>query len=487
MSMDSPPRAPERLSTGCKGLDRVLGGGLFQGQVYVIAGAPGSGKTILANQMAYAAARRGEKVLYVTLMAESHAQILWQLSGFSFFDPALTGTQVRYLNAYVQLETSLEALRDLLRESVRQSKASLLVLDGVVSAELRARSETEYKRFVQDLQSWCGMVGCAAVLLTSAGADEATRPEYTMVDGVVLLQAVPAGMRRVRQVRVCKLRGSAFLEGDHCYDITPDGVGVYPRLEALLRAPSRSHESTSVTTGVPGLDALTDGGVESDSTTMVLGSSGSGKTIVGMQFLVAGARLGERCLHFGFYEDEAALARKGERLGLGWTKLVRDGNIRIVWQPAAEHHIDKLADRLLDHVTAIDARRVVIDGLVGFKNAAVEPGRLGPFFTVLSNELRARKVTTIITDETKDLLVRRAHSPTGGLSALCENIVFLCQVEARGEVERLLSVLKVRCSGHTRRFHRVEVAAGGLRVLGPVPGDGSFSVTQPNVEADPEG
>jgi circadian clock protein KaiC len=482
---NEPTQKPERLSTGVAGLDRVLGGGFFHGQVYVLAGAPGSGKTILANQMAYAAASAGKRVVYATLMAESHAQILWQLSGFDFFAPELAGERIQYMNAFSQLESGgLAALRDLLRDSVRRAQASLLIIDGVVSAELLARSETDYKRFVQDLQSWCALMGCTVVLLTSAGDNDTTRPEHTMVDGLVIMQARSAGMRRVRQLRVAKLRGTAFLEGDHVYDISTVGLQVYPRLEALLRAsPRSSDESHVVTSGIPGLDALLGGGIESDTITMALGTSGSGKTIAGMQFLMAGARQGERGLLFGFYEDDAALERKASRLEMPWKEDRRAGLIDVAWQPAAEQHMDLLADRLLERLAATGAKRLFIDGMVGFKEAAVEPARVGTFFHVLCNELRARQVTTFVTDETRDLLVRRAQSPTEGLSALCENILFLCQVEVRARVQRLLCVMKVRCASHARSFHEVEVGSGGLRLLGPAPSDGSLLVTQAPPEA----
>lgn len=476
----SPTQTTERVSTGDAGLDRVLGGGLFPGQVYVVSGAPGSGKTILASQMAYAAAARGRAVVHATLMAESHAQILWQLSGFDFYDKERAGREVRYLNVYTHLESGgLDSLRDALRGTVREANAALLILDGVVSAELLSRSEGEYKRFVQDLQSWCGMFGCTVLLLSSSGDGDAARPEHTMVDGILLLRTRVAGMRRMRELQITKLRGTRFLEGDHVYDISAAGLRVYPRIEALLRGDPRAAEaSTTVPTGVQGLDAMLGGGVEVGSTSFVLGTSGAGKTLLGMQFLEAGARAGEPGLLFGFYEDASVLDRKATRLGLDWAKHVAEGRIEIVWQPPAEQQLDMLAHRLLQAIERVGARRLFLDGLVGFKEAAFDPERVGPFFAVLTNELRSRGVTTVVSDETRDLLVRDARSPTEGLSALCENILFLCQVESRGEVQRLLNVLKVRCSGHARRFHHLEIGRGGLRVVGPAPTDGTVQVTQ---------
>lgn len=77
-----------RTETGVPGLDTVLNGGFVEGGVYIVQGDPGSGKTILANQVCYRHVERGGRVLYVTLLAESHARLLQQLKTLSFFNEA---------------------------------------------------------------------------------------------------------------------------------------------------------------------------------------------------------------------------------------------------------------------------------------------------------------------------------------------------------------------------------------------------------------
>lgn len=136
-------------------------------------------------------------------------------------------------------------------------------------------------------------------------------PEHTMVDGIIDLSSERFQMRNMRCLTVTKLRGGAFLEGQHSYLITSDGLAVYPRTEARLAPGGAAPSSERVTTGVRNLDGALGGGIVARSTTLLLGSSGAGKTVMGLQFLAEGARRGEKCLHFGFYEPLASVLITG--------------------------------------------------------------------------------------------------------------------------------------------------------------------------------
>ena len=457
----------ERVATGVEGLDRILGGGLVRNSIFMLCGRPGAGKTILSNQVAFAHARAGGSVVYATLLAETHGRMISQLSPLSFFDKALIGSKLKYLSAYEAItEGGLDALLKLVQSMVRDQRASLLVLDGMVTAEGLARSPVEYKKFISSLQTWVAMVECTVLFVTSGGLTADVAPEHTMVDGIIELSSERFRMRNLRTISVNKMRGAAFLEGQHSYLITDDGLRVFPRLEAVLDVGRRPPASRRVATGVPGLDDVLKGGIVSESTTLLLGSSGAGKTVLGLQFLTEGARRGEKCLYFGFYEPPSQLIAKADRLGFDFSSLIDGGNLFVKWFRPAEIQIDALVHSLLEIVRERKVERLFIDGFVGFRSTSINE-RISSVFSAVSDELVAHGVTTVISDETRELFVQEIEVPTPNVSAIFHNILFVRHVEVGAELLRLLSVMKTRDSDADRRLWRYEIEDGGARVIAP--------------------
>jgi circadian clock protein KaiC len=455
---------PPRVPTGITGLDEVLSGGLFRAGVYIVRGVPGVGKTILGNQLAFHHVRAGGRAIYATLLSESHGRLLAFMQTMSFFDRGAIGTKLQYLNGYGAVESEgLPGLLKLLRGIVRESRASLLVVDGMITASALAESEVQFKKFVQELQTWIEVIGCTVLLLTGAREAELL-PEYTMVDGIIELEYPAIGARRVRELTVTKLRGSAFVEGRHTYDITSDGISVFPRVEARFgRRPQAGVQDGRADLGDPQLDAMVAGGLARASATLLIGSSGAGKTILGLQFLAAGLARGERALHFGFYEDPAITVSSGDRFGFGFGEAIRDGRLECVWLPMAEGILDRIGDYLVTAVERTRAVRVVVDGLQAFRNAA-HAERLAGVWGALAQELRSRGVTMMIMAETPELVAQRLEVPVPGMSAAVDNILFMRQLEAGAEIRLEMGVLKTRDRAHVRSVAPYQVTARGIRV-----------------------
>lgn len=464
---DTPSGILTRVPTGLPGLDDILMGGLFKGAIYIVRGSPGAGKTIFANQLCFEAVRQGRRATYVTVLAETHARMLAQMRGLSFFDSAAVGDHIKYVNAYSTVESDgIPGLLKLLRNVVREQKAELLILDGMLTVAGLASSEIDYKKFLNELQTWIGMLGCTVVLLTSGEAAE-TRAEHTMVDGIIEFTSEFDAARMLRRIRVLKFRGSAFREGFHSYAITDAGVRLYPRLESRHPAiPAAYAGPEQLSFGVEGLDRMTRGGLRRKTTTLVLGPSGSGKTVLGLHFLSAGYSRGESTLLFGFFEGPQALADKGDRLGMNTSKALADGRLRVVRHTVGASSIDALGEDLLFHVDQTKATRVFVDGLSGLKDLPDRP-RLAGFWAALSDELSLRGASTFFSEETRELFVQEIQIPTGGVSASFHNILFLRSVERRGELTRLVSVMKVRDGGHDRRLYEFDIGDKGMVVQGP--------------------
>lgn len=455
----------QRLVTGIEGLDDLLKGGLIAGAAYIVQGRPGSGKTILANQLAFNHVASGGRVLVATLLSESHERLFQYLSTLSFYDAAKIGDQIQFLSAFDTLDQEgLEAVVRLLRGEIARHGASLLIIDGLLNARSRAETVLDTKKFIFELQAHAAFAGCTLVLLTSTHLEDDS-PEHTMVDGVIELGEDLHGARAVRRIQLRKTRGSGALSGLHECEITADGLKVFPRLEALYSRPSGTGSETfaRVGSGVACLDRLLQGGLAQSSVTLVMGPSGSGKTSLGLSFL--GASTAEAPgLHFGFYESASRLRMKGAALGLDFPAMERDGALHLAWQPTTEGLLDDVGARLLRQVDQRGIKRVLIDNLGAFTRLATRPERLNEFFRALMGELRARDVTVMATWEMRDLFGSEINAPAPELSSIVDNLLLMRFVELESELRRVLSVLKVRDSGYDPSLREVVIGEAGMEL-----------------------
>ena len=456
-----------RLPTGIAGLDEILHGGLLKAGVYLVRGAPGAGKTVLANQICFHHASSGGKAAYVTLLAESHGRMLENLAEFSFYRAEMVPATVYYVSAFTALkDRGLPGVTALLAAEIRERKVQLLVLDGLVTASEAAGSVQELKLFVSELQVYSALMGCTILLLNSVSSHEHVTPEQTMVDGILRLRHELVGSRHERTLEVVKFRGSATIDGSHAMQISEDGISVSPRLEA-----SRTTEVEQLTgdaalsAGVPGFDSLSHaGGYPPASVTAVAGASGSGKTLLGLHF-VGQATAQEPALLFGFYESPAVLVKIAASFGLDLEALRKQRALEIIWQPYGLLGLDELAYRLLRAVERIRCKRLFIDGLGGFLSARAFEERGTSFLAALSNELRRLGTTTLVAVESDDPRGFAVPLAGHGISAMADNVVRLRIQEQEGLVRRLVSMGKVRGSRLDLSLRELTLTDAGLFVV----------------------
>lgn len=457
-------RTRDRLRTGVRGLDEILGGGLLSGAIYALAGGSGAGKTVISNQIAYHRARQDDSTLFVTLMTESHGRMLENLEDMEFFEPALAGSRVIYISGHGSLlEGGLSGLLEMIEAEIRRRNPSLLIIDGTCAAA-RAGTGAEFRAFINRLRASLELRPCTG-LLSLRDPRIGDDGLYSLADGVLVLSDRVVGARSVRRFTVDKYRGSSHLGGEHEFVIDRRGATFYPRIESrpISRASEGPPSSGPRGFGIAGLDRMLHGGLAPASATELLGAPGSGKTLLGLSFLCAGADQGERGLYLGLYETPQALVPHGEGIGLPLGRHRDAGRVELVWHPAAEGSVDAILGDLLQHVEERDIQRVVIDGYDGLRAASAFPERVAGALSATNHELRGRGASVLITVEGS--VIGPPVIPPQPTSALVENAMALRYAEVDSQLRRLVSIIKVRGSAYDPTIRELRISEQGIEIL----------------------
>jgi circadian clock protein KaiC len=455
----------ERVSTGNTRLDEVLGGGLVADAITLIVGVPGTGKTLLAEQCLFALATQERPGLYLSTVSEPLDKLLRYGQSLDFFDTASVGQSVFYedLGEAVHrqgLDGALECV-DLL---VKTHHPGIVVIDSFKALKAFAADEAEFRRFLHVLAGRFSVLALTSLWVGEYElGDSMESPEFAVADCVIALETKRTSERSVRYLSVRKQRGSNFLSGDHVYRLTPGGLNVFPRLADARDSsvPARSDERTS--TGIAALDEALEDGYWRGSTTLIVGPTGAGKTLMGLHFVYAGASRDEPGIFVTLQENRTQLTRISDRFG--WS--IDDPMVTVMDRSPVDIYIDELIYELLERIRATGARRVVIDSLNDLSAAAVEETRLREFLYSLVQRCAQLGVSLMFTHVTVELLCVTALSEFG-MSHIADNVILLQHVRDGSHMKRALSVLKARGSSHTAAVRQFEIADDGITLGEPL-------------------
>ncbi|HWU97449.1 MAG TPA: ATPase domain-containing protein, partial [Oxalicibacterium sp.] len=390
-------------------------------------------------------------------------------SNFSFYDEKMIGDQIIFHGAYSSLaKGGLREFLKLITSSLASQKPTMLIVDGFRSVRNASPSDLDLSEFMHMLNALVGSMGCTALLLSPVEGN-APESENTLVDGLIELSQYEHDMRQIREVKVFKMRGANHLLGKHSFEVTPNGIEMYPRLETVAgnKNAAASASTEYLSCGVPSWDRVIGGGVIRASVTNLLGSPGVGKTSMALHFIYEGLRNQENCLIVGFYESPARLIEKAKKLGLDLPPYIQNNQLQIMWHLPLEILVDRLASNILENVNQRGVTRLVIDGVDSMRNIAMHPDRAPSFMIALVNELRIRGVTTFVTEQ---LPYFKESIPvaSSSSSALYENIMLLEFVEHDDVHYRQLSVLKLRENGYDNANHLMIISDSGVTVDGHI-------------------
>lgn len=458
-----------QLDTGVPGLDEILGGGLPEFSFNIIAGGPGCGKTTMAHQFVFANATRKRPAVYFTVLGESPIKMLRYQQQYTFFDPTKLKGAVRFVNlSHVVLDRDLNAVLDVIVQEVEKTHPSIVVVDSFRTA-LRKRgdlTEMDVQFFVQQLAlhltSWE-----ATTFLIGEYVEVEVRenPVFTVADGILWLSQVAERNSVVRKMQIIKLRGQASVPGLHTFRITGDGLQAFSRTLGLGARKGRPAQRPRLSLGIPELDAMMGGGIPLGDSLLVAGASGTGKSVLGTSFIAEGLRHGEKGIMAVFEEKPEDVKRRAKNLGQDLATAERDGRLKILYLRPLDLSVDESLQAILDAVKELDAKRLVIDSLVGFE-MALAPGFRTDFRESLyrmMTSVTGAGVTVLNTVELDESFTEFRFSHYM-VSFLADDILRLRYVDLDGVLRRILTVVKMRDSQHSKDIREYEITKKGVVV-----------------------
>ena len=473
--LTSNPIELTRCSSGCPGLDDVLGGGFPSGHFYLIEGEPGTGKTTLALQFVQEGLRRGEKPLYVTL-SESKEELLMtaaahglNLDGLEMLELKPSEQDLRPEGQYTVFHPAEVELNDRVQTitaEVNRQKPRRLVIDALSEVRMLAKDPLRYRRQILSLKQY--LPGdCTVLLLDDRTSRYAELELHSIVHGVITLERLQREYGKTRRrIEVTKLRGSAFREGYHDYVIERGGVSVFPRLVASEHIDDGGRE-TPASSGIPELDQLVGGGLDRGTSTLLIGPAGCGKTSIALRWLTTAAENGESGAAFIFEETISTLLGRADGLGMKMRPQLKSGRIRIDHLDPAEMSPGEFVEKVRTCVEDERIRFVVIDSLNGFLQAMPGEQFLALHLHELLTYLNNRGIVTLMVLAQMGMIGAAMQTPID-VSYLADNIVVLRYFEVRGEVRQAISMIKKRSGSHEHTIRELRLEPGHIRVGAPL-------------------
>ena len=454
----------ERLKTGNSNLDEVLHGGFLANTINVVMGAPGTGKTILAEQLVFANATADSPVLYLTTLSEPLDKFIQHGQSYVFFDSARVGETVFYEDLGMMVRgRGISALAEVVSELLTERKPRLIVIDSFKALNELIETPQERRTILFDLASVLTAYMCTTFLVGEYANEMMTDlPEFAIADSILLLLKHATGVREQRFLRVEKLRGSGSTPGMHAFSISQEGIELFPRLLTPEVSPIYTANLDRVNTGVAGLDDMVEKGFWRGTTTLVAGPTGSGKTIIGLHFIREGVLNNEPGVYVGFQENPVQLSRVMRHFGWDPEALLKNEAFELMYRSPVELQLDSVAYELFSRVREGLVKRVVIDAIGDLKKGSADAQRFSDFMYALTQWFATENVTCLLLYELHNLFDTPQISDEE-ISNMSDNIVLLYFTRGK-EMARTIRIIKTRASGHDHREHKLEITSTGVSV-----------------------
>jgi circadian clock protein KaiC len=467
------------IKTGIKGLDSILLGGIPRTNVIVLQGVTGSGKTLMGMEFIYRGITEYNEPGLIVVFETSPDKLIRDAAAFGWNLNELQQQkklQIIFTSPQV-FDQEVRSPDSLLLETATEMGAQRIFVDGIgLFNYVLTNSDPiggKYRELLQQLMESLNRENLTAILALELGdtADSVAKAEMAdfLADTVIHLQRERHGRRMQRSLEIVKSRGQDYETGEHTLQISSGkGMEVFRRVQAPLRDHSSQPSSSTKRSiiGVAAVDTLIGGGIFDGSTTMVVGVSGVGKTVLSTQILREGAlRQKTRGLLISLDEHPAQILRNAQTLGLDLDAQVKDGTIQIMFESPQELDIDSHYARITQLIEEHDIQRMVIDGMTSYSTAIGEVAVYRDFFHAIVAYSKQRLMTTFFNYENPEFLGVSSYMPDFPVSSIVDNLILMSLVEINNSLHRCISVVKSRGSKHSFANREFVIGQGGIELV----------------------
>lgn len=454
------------IKTGIKFLDdEILDGGFPKGFLIMIAGEPGTGKTILTSQILYNGMEKyNEKAIFISF-AETKDDFMGEMAALGMdFKKYEDAGIFKYIDLFTISPDAIEHEIELIMKEIIAFHPKRIAIDSITSlaqiigtTKTRAFLHTTLGRFIKALGAVCFLITEKPIGKTLLGFGV----EEFVADGVILLKHIKINeiFRRIFTIR--KMRKKNIKRSQYEFVITEKGI-VFLSLPELIRSPKESSLSR-VTTGIENLDSYLSGGPFSNSITLIAGVPGSGKTTFCLHFALSNALNGKKTVYFSFDEQLGDLLRAARNYGFKIDKVLGN-NLKIYcWLPEAftpVHFFMKINNIIEEEKPEI----LILDSLTSAKRY-MEPPELQKLIRYIQLAIKSNNIATYIT-----LQVEKNHFSKVSQAAentISDNVIFLFYDIKENRMKRKMMIVKTRASAHEKSIIDYDITSKGVVLYGP--------------------
>jgi len=458
------PKAP----TGINGLDEITFGGFPRGRPTLVCGGPGCGKTLLAMEfLVHGAMRYGEPGVYVTF-EESEEELAQNVRSLGF-DVETLVADGKLAFDYVHVdpreieetgEYDLEGLFVRLALAIEAVGARRVVLDTIEALFGGFTNMALLRSELRRLFRWLKERELTVVITGERGGGTLTRQglEEYVSDCVILLDHRVTDQVSTRRLRVVKYRGTSHGTNEYPFLIDVDGITVLPVTSAGL---DHRVSDERVSTGIARLDAmLGGGGFYRGSSILVSGTAGSGKSTIAAHFADATCRHGERCLVLAFEESREQIVRNMRSVGIDLSAHFASGLLTIEASRPSLYGLEMHLAQIHRRVGQLRPSSVVIDPI---SNLGINTVDTSAMLLRLIDYLKSEGITALFVSLTAG--GRALEATEFGVSSLIDTWLVLRDIEAGGERNRGLYVIKSRGMHHSNQIREFVISSNGIELL----------------------